>query len=398
MSFLKTVFGKVEVELEAADPFQCMHSINRMHIDVTQVKRVDAVTIRFCIRSSDYDQTERLALHYGGRLKLCTRNRLHWVGDILLHRIVLYVGILLILGLTLYVPGRVLLIEVRGNNVIPDQVIIEAASQCGIGFGTSRKALRSEQVKNSLLARLPQLQWLGVNTYGCTAVISVEEKTEVDSGRNSASISSIVASWDGVIRSMTVSSGVPHCKIGQAVRAGQLLVSGYSDCGICIHGTRAEADIFADTRRELSVIAPSQLQKRSPGGDRYKKYALIIGKKRINLYKGSGISGSTCGKMYKQSYMSLPGGYLLPVSIVTETYTETGVVDVTLPQTDTEDIMSRFAVDYLKQEMISGEIISGSYELSRMKAADQFSGVYMCREMIGRIRIEETMDHYGENN
>ena len=39
--------------------------------------------------------------------------------------------------------------------------------------------IRSEKVKNSLLQRIPQLQWAGINTDGCVAVISVREKTAI---------------------------------------------------------------------------------------------------------------------------------------------------------------------------------------------------------------------------
>lgn len=32
-------------------------------------------------------------------------------------------------------------------------------------------------MKNALLSAIPELQWAGVNTYGCRAVISVRERT-----------------------------------------------------------------------------------------------------------------------------------------------------------------------------------------------------------------------------
>jgi sporulation protein YqfD len=152
--------------------------------------------------------------------------------------------------LTIFLPTRVLFIHVEGNSTVEERRILEAAQECGIRFGASRRQVRSEKMKNRLLEKVPELKWAGVNTSGCTAVISVREQPVQEQRTGYTGISSIVAACDGRITSCTVTKGNGLCAPGQVVQKGQLLISGYLDCGICIRVTGAEGEIFAETRQE----------------------------------------------------------------------------------------------------------------------------------------------------
>ena len=63
-------------------------------------------------------------------------------------------------------------------------------------------------------------------------------------------------SRDGFIVSATVTRGNFLCRVGQSVKAGQVLISGYTDCGICIQATRAEGEIYAQTSRDFAAVTP----------------------------------------------------------------------------------------------------------------------------------------------
>jgi hypothetical protein len=129
-------------------------------------------------------------------------------------------GGLLLLVLILWLPSRVLFICVAGNTLVPEKQILEAAEKCGVGFGASRKDVRSESVKNALLEALPQLQWVGVNTSGCHAVITVREKSLPEKEEESDFPASMVASRDGYILSCTAERGSLAVTPGQTVQQG----------------------------------------------------------------------------------------------------------------------------------------------------------------------------------
>ena len=298
-----------------------------------------------------------------------------------------------------YLPGRILFISVEGNEIVPANRILEAASECGIRFGASRRQVRSEIVKNELLQKVTQLQWAGINTNGCTAVISVREKApQSKTEEKTSQISSIVASRDGVIQNCTVYQGNPLCTVGEAVKAGQILVSGYIDCGIVTKTTQANAEIEALTFRDLEVVTPISTASRGAIRNKKTNYSLRLGKKRIKLYKDSGNLHTTCGKIYSEEYVQLPGGFSLPIAIVKETLIEYEESQETQTSTDMESWLTDFTETYLQNTMIGGQVISAQTEVNPMDDICYLYGKYTCIEMIGQVRYEQMIGNGDKND
>ena len=391
MDIWTTIGGVVDVELTCADPAIAMSQIYRSDIPVYNAYREDTdIVMNFQIDRRNYPAIKALADKKGYQLKLKRKLGVYWLFRAMLKRPVLMIGLILFVLVTMYLPSRVLFVYVEGNDTIPTRLILEKSRQCGIAFGVSRAEVRSEKMKNALLDAIPQLQWAGINTSGCTAVISVRERAEASNLTENSVVSSIVASRDGIITECTATKGNLLCKPGQAVTEGEILISGYTDCGICIRASKAEGEVFAKTERSLSVVSPAIWTQKEEKQAVVKKYALIIGKKRINFYKDSGILDTSCDKMYLESYMTLPGGFRLPVILLTEVYTYRESV---LMQTE-EPTMSEFTQSYLRQQMVSGMILSMSERMHQREGVFCLEGKYICTEMIGRIRNEEIIKPY----
>ncbi len=383
----------VRLEYISANVPEGMRAINAAGIGIAQAEQVDDLTLHFSVRRSDLRQLRSIVSRRGEELKVQRSLGLYWLIKRSVKRPVLVGGMLLILGLTVYLPSRILFIEVEGNASIPARQIVENAAEHGIGFWSPRREVRSEKVKNALLESVPGLQWAGINTYGCRAVISVRERTEPEKTEPNTGVSSIVASQDGVIREMTVVQGSPVCKVGQSVKEGQVLVSGYSDLGICIRATHAEGEIFAETSRSLSAGIPSEWLQRAKEGRQEKKYSLIIGKKRINFDEGSGISPTTCGKMYEEYYLTLPGGFELPVALTVERWTYHDMSFSTMDEEQAVQRLSTFAKKHLTEHMIAGRIDAQYETFASSTGYYCLTGRYACYEMIGKSRPEEILDN-----
>ncbi len=390
--------GIVTVELTSADIPGLLLAISNMGVTLQNITHTDMLSVKADILRKDYGRLNRLISKKGGTLKLLARKGVYWRGKRLLARPVLVVGIGLLLLLSWFIPTRVFFITVAGNEQIPVKLILEKAQQCGIQFGASRRAVRSEKMKNSLLEAIPQLQWAGITTCGCTATISVKERTQTKEVTTRPGISSIVAVRDGIIQSCTVIKGNPLCKPGQAVKAGEVLISGYTDCNLTIQGTRAEGEVFAQTEHELTVITPVDFVQKGEISTTTKKYGLIIGKKRINFYKDSGILGTTCDRMYKEYYFTLPGGFQLPIALFVEQRTEYDSKTLKAAAPDVQNTLERIGSDYLKDHMISGEILGSVSTMEDTDVVCKLVCTYTCVEMIGRVQSEEILYSYGKSD
>ena len=274
---------------------------------------------------------------------------------------------------------------------------MEIADACGIRFGASRRKVRSEAMKNALLDGLPELQWAGINTNGCSAIISVREREEKTVATHDEGICSLVAVRDGIIQSGTASAGTLLCLPGQAVKAGDVLISAYTDCGISVRVQKAKGEIFAMTVRPLTVISPISFVKKGSTSKEIKKYSIQIGKKRINLSKDSGISYTTCDKIYEEYALTLPGGFQLPLSLSVETWYYRDIEENLMDIDTAGELSSQTAKGYLAENMISGKILDAVHSEANDGKIYRLEGIYLCSEMIARERNEEIMEEYGKN-
>lgn len=398
MGIFRSLAGSARLELTSADVSDALQNINAAKIQLWDVQIVGDLTVQFTVSQNSLRFIKKIAERKGERLEVIGRSGLFWPIMGLRNRPVLVFGMAFLFALALFVPSRVLFVRVEGNTTVPDKMILEAAQDAGIRFGVSRRAVRSEKMKNHLLAAMPQLQWAGLNTYGCTAVITVRERAQEQEAKEECAASSIVASCDGVITSCTVTKGSGLCAVGQAVQKGQVLISGYVDCGQIITVTRSQGEVFAQTHHKLTVVSPSEMISREELRNQKSYYSLRIGKKRINFVKGSGISDGTCVKMYQEYHLTLPGGYRLPISLVKETVLAYDMKPCMRSDDEAAKQLSDFAKGYLRDHLVALAVLDSQEELTAEEGCLLFHGYYHCTEMIGRERNELIGEYHGKND
>ena len=382
--------GSVTAEITSADCADVLNALTSAGVQLHDVTFIDELTVDVALSKQQLHILESVSEKRNFSVKLKHRSGLYWIGKSLIKRPILVVFFSIILFLSFYLPSRVLFLAVEGNVTVPAKQILEAAGECGIKFGARRVEVRSEMMKNALLEKMPQLQWAGINTAGCTATISVRERTiQQENKEESKGIYSIVASRDGIIQNCTVYSGNPLCSVGQAVKKGQVLVSGYLDLGIVTRGTRAEAEIRALTFRNLDAVSLHAQAERGTLTQVKTHYSIRIGKKVIKFYKDSGNLGATCAKIYLENYVRLPGGFQLPVAFITEQVYHYENAEQDSVSTVENNWLDVYAQKYLKEQMIAGQIVSAESEIIAEESVCRLKGQYACIEQIGKTRPEQ---------
>ena len=398
MDLIRSLTGMTELKVTSPDIAQTIGCLQKYGITIAESTALDEVTV--LLRLSRRDSKKALALlkKRGNDVSVSGNSGIYWKLRGTLRRPVLVFGIVFLTLLSLYLPTRVLFVQVEGNETVPTGQILQAAEECGIYFGISARDVRSEEMKNRLLQALPGLRWAGINTRGCVAVITVREHPLPQDSPGDIRGGSIVAVRDGIIHSVTVVSGTALCTPGQAVRKGEMLISGYTDCGLCIRAEGAKGEVYADTVRTIRAVFPAghlQIASKTVLG---RKISLILGKKQINLWKDSGISDVLCGRMYEEYYVTLPGGFCLPVAVSVESYLRYETAEGMADHTEAKTLLSGFADSYLSGHMIAGKILSREEVISDSGGYFLLEGNYRCREMIGRVRLEKIGETYGKDD
>ena len=385
-----------EAEIVGADIPGILTQCAEKGISIASVGQKDTLTVTVMIDQKNLAALTVICQRKGASISNTRRRGLSLGVNSMWKRPVLLGVMGFLLVLTLWLPERVLFVNVDGYADVSPLEILNAAQQCGIHFGATRSLVRSEEVKNALLDEMPSLQWVGVNTKGCVAILSVREKQEEQKPQNKA-VSSLVAIRDGIVITGTATAGELRCKPGQVVRSGEVLVSGYTDCGISVRAEKAKGEIFALTVRPLTVVTPLRYGQKGSYGEEMKKISLIIGKKRINLSKDSGISYATCDKIREEYVLTLPGGFALPVTLIVDRYYLWDMAEVSAESPEGSLLSRNAAEAYLMESMVAGEILDTILSESFGESLYRLEGQFLCSEMIARERNEEIMEEYGKN-
>ena len=399
MSFWKQAAGIVRAELVSADPEGALRALGEAGIALDEITPKGALTLEFLLRREDLPTAEALCRKRGDGFRVLGRQGLWYAVGALWERKLLLTGLLFLIGLTALLPTRVLFFRVEGNKAVPKAQILWEAERQGLSFGASRRGVRSERVKNALLEAIPELEWVGVNTQGCTAVISVRERTApAPAPEAKHQVGNIVAAMDGYILSVTVTQGTGQVQPGQAVKKGEILISGYTDCGICIQAAQAEGEILAQTRRQIEAVTPAQYLRKGKITGTKRALSLLLGKKRIFFWKDSGILEGSCDRIQEDYPLTLPGRFRLPVSLRVETYEIRESTSAKLTGTEASALLEAFAARYLPRQMIAGRIQKTQQTILRNGDIYRLRGGYLCQEMLGREKREGNGESNGKTS
>lgn len=398
MNLWKSMEGTIKVELTGAETERTLRIINEQGIRLYRIQHSGELTVWFRCARQDRNAIHKICQKRGDNVSFSEEQGIFWLVADFFRRPVLAISLAVLFFLTIFLPTRVLFYQVEGNERIPEQQILEAAQKCGIQFGATRREVRSERMKNALLSTMPELQWAGINTSGCTGIISVRERQPESETVVSSGIRHIVAARDGYITDCTVVQGSAMCEPGQIVQEGQILISGYTDCGICVRVSDASGEIMAQTDRSFCGWMPDRMEIRHDDADTKIRYSLILGKKRINLWKGSGISTVTCGRMYEEYCLTLPGGFQLPVKLAVETLTDgTTTAEPILEEQISAQFMA-YARSSVLNQMVAGSILSEEQRVVQEGGRFELNSRFSCQEMIGRVITKEIGETNGKND
>lgn len=276
-------------------------------------------------------------------------------------------------------------IDIVGNKNISDGEIMRALSECGVEYGTFWPTLSSEEVRSSVLMKVPDIAWMSLNVRNSRAEVVIHERIEKPEIINEKQPCDIIAEKSGIITKMSVLEGKQLVYEGDTVVKGDVLVSALMDSETGDDRyVRAMAVAEADTWYEISAQTPiyEQRKVKKAGADR--DFSLIIGKSRINFYSDSRNNSTSCDKINKLRYMSLGKAFVLPVGFA---YQSTAEYETETVQIDVDEAIVRLKASLtreLERRIDGGEIVSSDFSVSKDEQLLTVTLRAQCRENIAK--------------
>ncbi len=382
---LRGLRGWALIKVTGAATEDFLNLLSDAEIPFRRLEVLDDVTIRLLIPANNISDGRRF-----GKKTVCTVQVLRVSGMVPFFRAM---GIRLLYPLVLagmaafvfWLQGHIWFLTVSGNETVPREMILRTLEEEGVTFWTAEKELDLNLVKNRVLARLPELSWITVNTGGGRAEVVVRERQEKPVLQRDAAPANLVAKRGGLILSVDAVRGSPQVQPGALVEEGELLISGVTSLDRILLLTRAEGEVYARTWREIRAALPNIAGEKRFTGRSKARYSVTLGKKTINFFKNSGISYDVYDKIRETRNLTLPGGKAFPVSVTKTVYREyTLLPGEELPETEEADVSGRVLAQ------IAGELTAGTILKTRLTPEYRPDGLLLlgtaeCREEIGRI-------------
>lgn len=389
------LIGQAELTVTGASPERCLNLLSQQGIPFQIEERIDELCVRIRVQLQKEKAAHRLAARAFCTAKTTSRRGLPILLGRLLRRPALLIGVALAITLCFWLQNRIWVIEVRGNERVPQEVILRALAEIGLKPGADGRAYDPQQVKMKMLNAVPELSWLAANRSGGKLTVLVTERKEPQTEKPKPPAGSLVASADGVITDYAVAEGMRLIGRGETVTKGQILVSGFEDYGLCLRAVCAEGEIYADTWRQGTVVTTAYASEKTYTGREWREVTLLIGRKRIKICGNSGISVDSCDKMINVKKLRLPG-YEFPIALETAVYREYTLTERLKRPELVQKELERAWETQITSAMIAGVIGKTQYRFSRSDGLYVLRAESACNEMIARL-VPHDGRYEGEN-
>lgn len=322
--FAQFLRGSVRVEVTGAAPERLLNALAGRDVRFWQGECVDALTLRLGLYTRDLPLARSLAARCQCELKVLRERGVPLVRRRLARRIALLVTAVVCFALLAASSLFVWDIDVEGNESVSTGEILRALAGCGVESGSFWPGWSADEIRNSVILDIPELSWVGVSVDSSCALVRVRERTEAPGLVSEDGAGSVTAAATGIIERMEVYQGLPVAAVGDAVVAGETLVSGEMSSTVGdTRYVRASALVEARTWYELSAVAPLEYEAAGETGS-HTRWALVIGGRRFNFYAGSSQTPPDCGKIITEYPLAWEGVFTLPVTLVRERIVEYG--------------------------------------------------------------------------
>lgn len=304
-----------------------------------------------------------------------------------------HVGLLLapvlLLAALLWLSDYIWEIDVVGNRTLSRTEILAALEELGVGIGHSSMHIDNELVRSRMQERLGKLSYLTVRVSGSKATVIVRERRDPPELVEEDVPTDVIAERTGLVERMSVLEGKREVKPGDAVLAGEILITGsLTDLQNTPREVHAMGDVWARVWYQAEAVLPlDHLEKAETGRSRV-RWAVKICNFRLNLYFHGGISYEAYDKIQGETRLALLGSYL-PISLVRTEYREYAPVSRTLDPALGEEILRERLLRWLREESGCAEPTACAFTAEHEGGFLRVAMTAECLQQIGRLRERE---------
>ncbi len=187
-------------------------------------------------------------------------------------------------------------IEIEGNYVLTDDVLLDYLEENKIHVSMKKNELQIEELEKALREKYDVITWTSVQLKGTTLLISIKENEmpvyEQNDQTDTEKGTDLIAARSGTVSYIITRSGVPQVALGDTVEKGDVLVSGavpvYNEDTTVrkYQFTESDADILLRYTESVSVKRDILYEEKKYSGRQKKMVMFGINDKEWNIRLG----------------------------------------------------------------------------------------------------------------
>lgn len=393
--------GTIQLEVTGAALTRCLNRWSAANLSFWDMQQQSELVFQCRIYKSEFEVIRQEAERAQCDVRVLSRFGLPTVWVRLKRRPILLAGTVFAVGLALFLQSFVWFVRISDNSRFDSRQILHVLEEEGVGFGAWGPSLDSENLKNRMLNRVPQLRWIAVNREGGLVTVLTAEREPIEPAVDTEGVAHLVATRPGVIRELRVINGFAQKVPGDTVAAGEILISGVMEWTTHIQATRAIGEVYADTLHVAQLVCPATILKKVYTGRTEVCRTIIYQRNRRKISGNSGIFGTMCDRMIETKIWTLPGNYTLPITTETVTLREYTLEPIPLRQAEAEQLLCGEALRLTEANMIAGTVKTATNEIKKEKDAFTCCGTLNCLELISKtvpVELFGEDDTNGETN
>lgn len=349
-------------------------------LNISGVKNENGTLFAEC-PAALYPYLRALAKEHGGRLRVVKKSGVIFRLIPFKNRWGLLFGGVAAVIIVCVLSGFVWNVEVTGTKTIPKNEVLSLMEQNGLKQGAFKRSLDRGRLESLLLMTYDECAWAHINEFGTTMVVEISEGVVNPKTVKPYEYTNLIAKKDGVIIKSTVFDGWAEKKKGDAVAAGDILVSGVYESekkkmNLFAHGS---GEYIAQVKENIKLTVSREQSYKSYLSKNEYRYLYFFGVKIplfISLVPDGDVSEN-------EDYIYL-NGERLPLGIITKTV-ETYVMQTkTLSDGELQSLAERQLDEKLKTEFDGCEIVSKKLNSSLNADGFTMKGYIICLENIGK--------------
>ena len=205
------------------------------------------------LKAKDFLKLKSIIKTTGVHIKILDKTGFTFVTHKYRKRNAFIIGVALFIGMLVFLSGFIWRIEINGNLYYSDEMIMDFLNNNNIGIGSNSIVIDETELEETIRQEFDEVIWVSVTLNGTKLSIDVKENITNAVMSEQDITNDIIATKDGVIHSITVRTGTPIVKPGDAVKTGDVLVTSKVECtnesGQVMKTlyTNADADIYIKT-------------------------------------------------------------------------------------------------------------------------------------------------------